>query len=279
VLEEHVHREEVLLREVPRQQQHERRGQVVAVPVDALLGQPLVDGRHGVVAPEFVAPDAVVARGVAVEAVGPGARQERGVPALAERVPVRERVQGRQLLAGPVLHRQLRVPVAVSREVLPHEAVARALVPLPVRRVPAVGRVGDAGTVLAVDAVRRAGCVAVGHALEQPVHVRAPLQQAERAEVVVERAVLHHQHDGVGDRLLHRRGIGRGGLLVGRAAGPEGGGGGRGQALEDGAAIVLLVGHGRLRGTGRAGAYRPPGIRGMKIPARRGDVHDLPSRR
>jgi len=80
-------------------------------------------------------------------------------------------------------------------------AVVAATVPALVARVPAladrVARLAGGGSRGGVDRAARAGIAVHGNAVleRQPVDARA----AERAEMVVERVVLHHQHDDVLD--------------------------------------------------------------------------------
>jgi hypothetical protein len=97
-----------------------------------------------------------------------------------------------------------------------HEAVHRALVPLLVHRIPVVRRIDVVVRAQAVDLHRAAVAIGVGHLGAQALD-RAPLQQAARAQHVVERAVLHAQHDervDAGQQFIGgQRG---GGLRVGR---------------------------------------------------------------
>ena len=82
-----------------------------------------------------------------------------------------------------------------------HEAVVGPLVPLFVGRPPAVRRIGDAVLLGAVGPHRTAVRVRVGHRRVQTVHIRPPLLEAKRSEVVVEAPILHHHQDNGVDSL------------------------------------------------------------------------------
>jgi hypothetical protein len=132
---------------------------------------------------------------------------------VADGVVVRERVGHGDLLAHVIAHHL----GLMGARVLGDEAVVRPVVELRVALVPAVRRVLD-GVVEQVEdghrcPVRRGVRLGTGEAFD----VGAPLEQAQRTEVVIERAVLHHQHD---DRVDGREQLfGREAAVVGAQVG------------------------------------------------------------
>ncbi len=149
---------------------------------------------------------------VQVEPIGPGRAQQRAVPAVAQCRLVAQRVGDRQLLAHVVAHHVVLRRAGVGFD----EAVVGAVVPLVVARTPVVRRIGRGEGVELVHADRVAVRVRVALAAGQAVDVGPSFDQRQRAEVVVERAVLHAQHDeGVdaGEQLLGAERVGRARLL------------------------------------------------------------------
>ncbi len=254
---------DVLARQHVAEEEHEGDVAVVVAPGDARGLQRRVDRGERLLA-EVVAMLASVVRAVAVEAVGPGARQLGAEPPVAEHVLVRHRVQRPELVPPEVAHHPVRLLGPVTIRLGLDEARVLPISELVPARPPAVGRV-----VLEAVHLRRVGGdpgpvgVVVPHLRGEPVDVRPPLLQRVGAEVVVEGAVLHHQDHhviddvrGVAGLLLRLRGV----VVVSRrrASGHEGGEAGSAEALEDGAtadagergqlAAVRVVGHRGLRG-------------------------------
>ena len=174
-----------------------------------LVGQPVPDGRHRrrrrrVVGP--VGPGAVLVEAVRV-GLGEGGRE---VP--VERRPVRRGVTvepevGLRVVADRelVVLPRAQPPVAATAVVL-HAAALERVVRVRVRTALVVGQVVRApGDAVAVD-VREAGLLAVG--------------AREPAQVVVEGAVLHHQHHDVVD--AGGSGVGHRGGRVGAGAERDG---------------------------------------------------------
>ena len=127
--------------------------------------------------------------------------QARAEPAVRQRERPGERVVERQILLGPVAHGG--GLVALRRGLLGrgHEPVHLAAGPLGVAGAPAlaghaVGLHGGARVIGPDHGARGVRVLGIGRAV---VTERESLAPAEGAEVVVERVVLHHQHDDVLD--------------------------------------------------------------------------------
>ena len=148
-----------------------------------------------------------------------------------------------ELIGGPVHEGQVRGLVVAHRPVAAHgrrraagrdragrvvggdEAIHLPVVPLAVRRGPAMGRIGDAELRIAVGRDGIAILVGVGEVAGRYLGVQVP-RLAQLEEVVIEAAVLLHHHDdmidgdGLPDRVGRALGLGRqrSGLVSARRA-------------------------------------------------------------
>ncbi len=148
-------------------------------------------------APDALEPDdghvglvALRRRAVEIEPVRPRRPHDRREPAIADRERVAELVRGRKLGAVVIAHR-----VALVRSGMRHhEPVVLAVVPLGVTGVPRV--VDVLGDELVESEGRDARAIRRGVALVAREAVDLPtLVDEARAEVVVERAILHAKDD------------------------------------------------------------------------------------
>ncbi len=197
---------------------------VVVAGGDAALRQPLPDRRRWIQPHRQVGLVARGRGGVKVIAVGPGRPHHRGEPAVTNRVLVAQAIEKRRGGALVVAHHLGLVGAWVDE----HEAVVAPAVERVVRRNPIVLRVqiGPLGR-REVDRHRQTGAVEVGLDSAQPVHdLRARIAGIgrQRAEQMIERAVLHHHDDdGVDPRQQPRRRAGsdwtRGATIGPRPAG------------------------------------------------------------
>jgi hypothetical protein len=134
---------------------------------------------------------------VKIEAIRPGRAHHRRKPAVADGEVIGERVVVRQLAAVVIAHDLGAVLVAVASDVFLDEAVVLAAAKLGVTGVPAVRGIFGLVVEELADLDEVALAIGVGLAAAEPV---GPLATgiapvlAEHAQVVVKRAVLHHQH-------------------------------------------------------------------------------------
>ncbi len=153
-----------------------------------------------------------------VVAIRPRRPHHRGKPAVADRKSIRQCIVKRQLLSVVVAHCFGFMRPRVSDD----KAIIFAAVPLLMRRGPVVRRVRGRKRLQLRHRHRHAqrtwvllaAAQAIGAALAGVLAVGA-----QRAQVVVKRAVLHHQHhDRVDARQQLRRGRLGGHRLIGRTA-------------------------------------------------------------